>query len=36
MRYASDQWLSASALVKVLDAFRPLGRSGDVYARAVR
>jgi FkbM family methyltransferase len=33
MRFASDQWLDASALVEVLDRHRPLGRSGDVYAR---
>ncbi|MBX6750477.1 MAG: FkbM family methyltransferase [Micromonosporaceae bacterium] len=33
MRYASDRWLSAEELVRVLERFRPLGRSGDVYAR---
>jgi FkbM family methyltransferase len=33
MRYASGRWLSAEELVPVLDRFRPLGRSGDVYAR---
>jgi len=34
MRFASADWLTAEALVGVLDRFRPLGRSGDVYARA--
>jgi FkbM family methyltransferase len=33
MRFAADQWLTAGELVTVLDRFRPLGRSGDVYAR---
>ena len=33
MRYASDRWLSAPQLADLLDRFRPLGRSGDVYAR---
>jgi FkbM family methyltransferase len=33
MRYVSDHWLSAEQLARVLDRFRPLGRSGDVYAR---
>jgi FkbM family methyltransferase len=33
MRYASSRWLTAAELVPVLDRFRPLGRSGDVYAR---
>jgi FkbM family methyltransferase len=33
MRFASDQWLDAPALLEVLDRHRPLGRSGDVYAR---
>lgn len=32
-RLSSSAWLSASALVDVLDRVRPLGRSGDVYAR---
>jgi FkbM family methyltransferase len=32
-RLASPQWLSASDLVALLERFRPLGRSGDVYAR---
>jgi FkbM family methyltransferase len=34
MRFASDHWLDASDLVRLLERFRPLGRSGDVYARA--
>lgn len=34
MRFASDRWLDASDLERLLDRFRPLGRSGDVYARA--
>ena len=33
MRYASDRWLSAPELTRLLERFRPLGRSGDVYAR---
>ena len=33
MRLASDHWLDAAELVKLLERFRPLGRSGDVYAR---
>jgi FkbM family methyltransferase len=33
MRFASDRWLDASELVRLLEAARPLGRSGDVYAR---
>ena len=33
MRWASDRWLDATELVALLDRFRPLGRSGDVYAR---
>jgi FkbM family methyltransferase len=33
MRFASDRWLDADDLVRVLARFRPLGRSGDVYAR---
>jgi FkbM family methyltransferase len=36
MRYASDRWLSPEELVRVLERFRPLGRSGDVYARLAR
>jgi FkbM family methyltransferase len=34
MRFASDRWLDADELVKLLERYRPLGRSGDVYARA--
>ena len=33
MRFASDRWLDAEELVALLERFRPLGRSGDVYAR---
>ena len=33
MRWASSRWLDASGLVAELDRRRPLGRSGDVYAR---
>lgn len=33
MRWASDGWLDAAGLVQLLERFRPLGRSGDVYAR---
>ncbi|BCJ77991.1 hypothetical protein CS0771_75350 [Catellatospora sp. IY07-71] len=34
MRFASDRWLSAAELADLLEQrFRPLGRSGDVYAR---
>lgn len=33
MRYASDHWLELPELVRLLDRYRPLGRSGDVYAR---
>jgi FkbM family methyltransferase len=33
MRLASDRWLDASELTALLDGYRPLGRSGDVYAR---
>jgi FkbM family methyltransferase len=35
MRFASDRWLDAAELVPLLERFRPLGRSGDVYARLV-
>ncbi len=34
MRFASTRWLEAADLVRLLERFRPLGRSGDVYARA--
>ena len=33
MRYASERWLTAADLARLLGRFRPLGRSGDVYAR---
>ena len=33
MRFASDRWLDAPDLIRLLERFRPLGRSGDVYAR---
>jgi FkbM family methyltransferase len=36
MRLASDRWLDAADLVRLLERFRPLGRSGDVYARLAR
>jgi FkbM family methyltransferase len=36
MRFASKRWLDASDLICLLERFRPLGRSGDVYARARR
>ena len=36
MRFTSHQWLDAAGLSAVLDRHRPLGRSGDVYARLVR
>ena len=35
MRLASERWLDADGLVGLLDRYRPLGRSGDVYARRV-
>jgi hypothetical protein len=34
MVFASERWLDAADLVRLLERFRPLGRSGDVYARA--
>src|SRR5215211_6140120 len=33
MRLATEHWLDAADLVRLLERFRPLGRSGDVYAR---
>ncbi|WP_226363414.1 FkbM family methyltransferase [Pseudonocardia abyssalis] len=33
MTLASEGWLDADGLRALLDRFRPLGRSGDVYAR---
>jgi FkbM family methyltransferase len=35
MRLASEHWLDATDLVRLIERFRPLGRSGDVYARRV-
>lgn len=36
LRLASDRWLDPAELVRLLEARRPLGRSGDVYARLVQ
>jgi FkbM family methyltransferase len=33
MRWSGDRWLDAAELLALLDRVRPLGRSGDVYAR---
>ncbi|MBQ1068509.1 FkbM family methyltransferase, partial [Micromonospora sp. D75] len=33
MRFASESWLDAAGLVRLLETYRPGGRSGDVYAR---
>lgn len=33
MRMVGDDWLGREQLVRVLDHARPLGRSGDIYAR---
>jgi FkbM family methyltransferase len=33
MRLASEHWLDAADLVRRLERIRPLGRSGDIYAR---
>jgi FkbM family methyltransferase len=33
MRWASERWLDSGELVALLERYRPLGRSGDVYAR---
>ncbi|MBV1855936.1 FkbM family methyltransferase [Catellatospora tritici] len=33
MRFAADEWLDAAGLLRLLDRYRPLNRSGDVYAR---
>ncbi|MEW2591157.1 FkbM family methyltransferase [Micromonospora aurantiaca] len=33
MRFAGDRWLDAAGLVRLLETYRPAGRSGDVYAR---
>ncbi len=35
MRFAAPDWLDAAGLVRLLERVRPLGRSGDVYARRV-
>jgi FkbM family methyltransferase len=35
MRFASAQWLDAAEIAALLEGFRPLGRSGDVYARRI-
>jgi FkbM family methyltransferase len=32
-QYAADRWLNVAELEELLDRVRPLGRSGDVYAR---
>jgi FkbM family methyltransferase len=34
MRLANEHWLDAAELMRFLEGIRPLGRSGDVYARA--
>ena len=36
MRFVDDRWLDSAELVRLLSARRPLGRSGDVYARLVQ
>lgn len=36
MRFTKDRWLDAPGLVALLEDIRPLGRSGDVYARLQR
>jgi FkbM family methyltransferase len=33
MRFASERWLGVPDLIGLLEQFRPLGRSGDIYAR---
>ncbi len=35
MHFASETWLTADDLEALLERYRPLGRSGDVYARLV-
>ncbi|MGH3507585.1 MAG: FkbM family methyltransferase [Nocardioidaceae bacterium] len=35
MHFTSDRWLDAAELSDLLDHLRPLGRSGDVYARLI-
>ncbi|MCY7344067.1 MAG: FkbM family methyltransferase [Pseudonocardia sp.] len=36
MQFVGDRWLDAADLVQLLERLRPLGRSGDVYARLDR
>ena len=36
MRFASPEWLDRAGLIRLLERYRPLGRSGDVYARLDR
>lgn len=36
MRFPEPAWTDAAGLLAVLDRRRPLGRSGDVYARPLR
>lgn len=36
MRWEFDEWCDAAALAALLERLRPLGRSGDVYARLER
>jgi FkbM family methyltransferase len=36
MRFVSERWVGAADLVEMLERARPLGRSGDVYARLAR
>lgn len=33
MRWAAPDWVDAAGLIRLLNGARPLGRSGDVYAR---
>lgn len=33
MRFASDRWLDEAELMELIERIRPLGRSGDIYAR---
>ncbi|HZG92628.1 MAG TPA: FkbM family methyltransferase [Pseudonocardia sp.] len=36
LRFVADRWMDAVELTRLLDRLRPLGRSGDVYARLDR
>jgi FkbM family methyltransferase len=36
MRWAGERWLDKAELLTLLERYRPLGRSGDVYARMER